>query len=139
MSFVVCTDGDLILNDVIRTVYLAAGSVLFRLFQNNRVPGVNDVAGDYTEATFDGYGSIPGVSWSVSTIVAGRALTAAAPLVWICTGATTPNQIYGVYATDVATGKLLWAERLPGLPIPMVTAGDMLPYSPTFTLTSEAV
>lgn len=115
----------------------AAWAVTIRLFKNNTTPGDGDTAASYTEADFNGYSSQAAAGWSAASgDGVGRAFTQATQLVFTKAAGGTTNLIYGYYAVD-GGGNLLWAERDPNAPIPMVSTGDEYKVTPRFTFKSE--
>lgn len=115
----------------------AAWSVTIRLFKNDTTPGDTDTAASYVEADFNGYSSQAAGGWSAAAgDGVGRAFTQATQLVFTKAAGGTTNQIYGYYAVD-GSGNLLWSERDPNAPIPMVNTGDEYKVTPRFTFKSE--
>lgn len=137
MALKVVDQGKIAFVDLLR-LYWNTATLELRLFKNDRVPADGDTLADYTEADFDGYLPKLANAWSLPTIVAGRAMSAMAPQVWVCTGATTPNNVYGILAIEVGLNELRWAERFASAPIVMDQAGDIISYTPAFTGKSES-
>lgn len=107
------------------------------LYKNDHTPTPEDTDASFTEADYDGYVRINIVAWSVSVIVAGHALTAPARIVFVDTGAVTPNNIYGYFVWDSVNAKVVWAERLTGVPRVMDAAGKSISLDLSFTATNE--
>jgi len=116
---------------------VGAWSCTVRLYKNDYTPTDTDTVANYVEADFNGYSAQAAVGWSAATGDGlGRAFTQATQLVYTKAAGGTTNQIYGYYVTD-AGGNLLWAERDPNAPIPMVNTGDQYKVTPRFTFKSE--
>jgi len=122
--------------NVLSTAFNAA-ALHYHLYHNNHTPADNDVLADYTEATFDGYALKVVNTFAPAILIAGRAYTAADPLLWTATGGVTPNSVFGYYVTDASDVTLYWAELFTGGPIVIDSLGDTVPLVPSFTLRSE--
>jgi len=84
---------------------LEPGTAELRLFQNDFVPNKDSVLADFTEATFDGYAA-PTLTFANAYIGPDNTVKLTAPSeLFVPTGSTTPNIIYGWYivanGTDV--------------------------------------
>jgi hypothetical protein len=137
MPIKVSNSAELVLLAAIRS-YLNSQPDVLHLYQNDLTPGDSDEVGDYTECDFDGYLSINLGAWSVPTTVSGKAYIAEATKVFVCTGNTTPNDVYGYYVTNYAGTELLWAQRFTSPPIPITEADDAISVTPTFTLSTAS-
>jgi len=105
------------------------------LFQNNYVPLLTDVVGNFTEATFSGYAS-QNPSWGAAFINGSvQAEVDAIALTFTRSAGATSNTIYGIYVLDNA-GVLTYAERFPA-PVTMTTTGDAITYTPKVTLINQ--
>lgn len=137
MPFVVPSVGEVVLLELIRGNMLNLGGGIF-LFKNDYTPDNDTILTDFTEADFTGYASqaIP-ATWALTTVIAGRAFTSNAPMVFLCTGGATPNNIYGYWITD-GSGNLIFAERFASAPLVMDTAGQTISVTPSVTLSSES-
>lgn len=104
-----------------------------RLFQNDHQPDRAETVGSYTEAVFSGY---PGpqqiMHWSPPALSVNRGIVTAAPIPYAQSGGPLGCYVFGYYVTDGA-GNLIWAERVPGLPVPMFHSGDVFSVVPTLT------
>jgi len=121
--------------DVLRVQRL--GNLTARLYKNNHTPADADTSANYTVANFDGYSEIDMGGWTAAILAANHALSQATPLVWICTGAGTPNDVYGWFVVVRGTNDLVWAERFTAAPLPMNQAGDQITVNPVITDASE--
>lgn len=99
---------------------LLSGCTL-RLFQNNKVPDVDDVEGDYTESTFTGYAAEVTPFWPTPALGPDDTVSMTHPTITFpCTGGAAQD-VYGYYLTDATTGLIL-AERYSGAPF-AISAG----------------
>jgi len=93
--------------------------------------------GSFTEASFPGYASVvlDGALWQITP---GAPAVAAYPVVFFtCTGAVSPQTIYGYYITRDGAGDLMWAEALP-TPQIITAAGNGLTVAPRLTAKDES-
>jgi len=112
---------------------LLLNNCTIRLFQNNHTPGAGDLATDYIEATFAGYGAGKLLDFAASSINAGgKAQANATAKTWTATGPSPSNVIYGYYVTD-GTGALIYAEAAPGGGFTVNAAGMAYTVQPSFT------
>lgn len=107
--------------------------VELHLYTNNKTPAEGDTAGDYSESTGTGYGSITLTSgdWSISTTT-GTTTAEHAQVTFTYTGAEP--EIYGYYVTDGDTGILLWAERFSDGPYAIPSGGGSVKITPKIEL-----
>jgi hypothetical protein len=88
---------------------LAPQDLVLRLYSNDRVPAVTDVAGDYTEVTGSGYAAITldPDDWTVT-----EASPATAELLeQVVAFAAAVGNVYGYFVTEAVSGILFGAER----------------------------
>jgi hypothetical protein len=117
--------------------FTATANLRLHLFQNNYTPADGDTVANYTEANFTGYSPPILGPWTPATIAAPRAVATCTPVLFaVGPVPTVGNQVYGYYVTDV-TGSLVWAERDPGAPVPMLNNGDQYRITPGFSYRSE--
>lgn len=115
-------------------------SLTIRLYGNNKTPGTNDIAANYTEIAGGGYTNKPLVfaGWD---IVAGTpsAATYDTTQTWTFTGViNAPGTIYGYYVTRNSDGKLMWSERFPAANVPFSpVAGSVIKVLPRFSAESQ--
>jgi hypothetical protein len=103
------------------------------LFQNDLVIERTTTIDAIEPATFSGYvGLRPLMGWSAAVIRGDRAVTGAAPVNWVHNGGPLTNWIFGYYVVD-PSGFLVWAERRPGSPIAMISAGQIYEVGPVFS------
>lgn len=134
MSIKVPNVGETLLLEYLRG-YL--NTLTLRLFQNNYTPVDGSVIGSFTEATFDGYAAIALTTFAAAyQNVSAKAETDAALAVFLMTGSTTPNTIYGYYVT-IGSSQVIFAERNPLGGQLMSAVGDIYPVYPRFTLATE--
>lgn len=114
------------------------------LFKNNRVPATDDVAGDYTEADFDGYFfSLLPVSLSLSDYGINSAGNATLnfdklPFIYEYDGDGIANTIYGYYLiADGCSGEVFIGAELFPDPIIMACNGDRLDVEVQFVVGSR--
>lgn len=135
MALVFSKDGD---KKLLQYVSDEANHYTVKLFQNDVTPNVDSVEADFTEADFDGY-ALQAAFFSPPFINGNdKGQVTAAMLLWIATGDSTPNDIYGVYVTqgDMAAGTIVYAERFPA-PVSVVNIGDFVAYQPSITCVTE--
>lgn len=96
------------------------------LYVNNLDPLPTNVTADFTAATFDGYAPVGPLGTWVPYFDGSQNVNIAAPSVlFVCSGTTTPNLVYGYYLTkSTAGGTLIFAEKFEGGPIPINAIGD---------------
>lgn len=112
-------------------------SLTLRLFTNDHTPADNDVAEDYTEATFAGYSSITPLNWSDAVWDdVDAAISVEQVRGWVVTAPSPGQQVYGYYLTD-PDGFLVYAERAIGAPTAMSTVGVAYVVYPRVTLKNE--
>lgn len=89
----------------------AGQNYVLHLYKNNVTPAVTDTEASYTEATFTGYAAVTlaGASWTTTS--ANPSTAAYAAQTFASTANQTPQIIYGYYYTQLASGKLMAAER----------------------------
>lgn len=140
MPIVVCNDAELYMLDLIRNEF-NADTIEVGLFKAAHTPVGADTLATYAaiEADFDAYARIllP-ATWSAPVLAGGKAITVAGLAQWICGGAVTPNDIYGIFALNFGTGVLMFAEEFVGGPVTMDSLGDVVAYTPSLTLFSES-
>lgn len=96
------------------------------LWKNDIVPAVDTVLADLELATFDGYAASSAVTWSAALHESdAEFIVSGGDKVFICTGDTTPNLIYGWALTDGAGTNLLFAKRF-DQPISVSEAGNFV-------------
>lgn len=135
MAIKVPNGGELLLLDALLT-YL--GTLTLRLYKNNYTPVDASVAGDFTEANFDGYAGIALSSWGTpATDGSGNALVQHDTLIFQPTGSGVSNTIYGYYVTEPG-GAIVYAELNPAGGQVVGTPADLYPVVPRFSLTSAA-
>ena len=113
----------------------AGQDLTMKLFKSNTTPSNTDTAATYTECTFVGYASkaLPGATTWTFTGGAPSSATAAAQ-VWIYTGNTVSDTIYGYFYVQTTSGILLAAERDPA-PFTVANNGDQYQVTPAITAT----
>jgi len=121
---------------------IAAESVELRLYTNNKVPALADVAGNYTEMTGQGYAKVTlaPAAWTITPADAGtntpaKGTTTAQVFTFGTAGGPTP--VYGYYLVGVTSGKLWGAEQFSDGPYSVANAGDQITITPTLRLRSE--
>lgn len=89
---------------------------------------------DANEADYDGYADEGPIVWGeVFFDTDGKAKVIGSNLQFHMTGATTPNTIYGMYATDAAGTTLLFSEEFAN-PVAMVDADSALSLTPVYSV-----
>lgn len=136
MSLVVPQVGAIVLAEQQRSRWNASPTRLsLHLYINDITPNAGSTLGDFVEASFIGY--LPGQinPWGLPVTVDGRARSAASAVTFTKT-AGSPASVYGYFVTD-ENGALLWAERDPAAPVPMMADGQTYTVVPRFTWVSE--
>lgn len=111
----------------------APQNLVLRLFKSNTTPGETDTEATYTEADFTGYATITlsGASW---TVTPGAPTSASYAQQTFTSSANQSTQnVYGYYLTQLASGKLVYAERFSDGPYPITNNGDKVNVTPTIT------
>lgn len=106
------------------------------LFKNDVDPDGDTVQSDLVECDFDGYASINLTPWSTVITVAGKAFTQAQLAIFLCTGGSAPNDVYGYYVLDNTATFVIAAERFPAAPITIDTAGQSVPVQASVSFAS---
>lgn len=115
------------------TITLLSSSSI-SLYQNDVSPAYNSVAGDFTVATFSGYGGAATTTFGPAFNKAtGGVATDGGGLQWQATGSATTNVIYG-YTLTSAWG-FVGGERFAD-PVPVNQAGDAVLARPELPLMS---
>lgn len=109
---------------------LKAGNMHLRLYTNNKVPALSDVAADYTEGSGSGYASIALASGSWAVTSANPAVGSYAQQTFTFSGAF--GNAYGYYVTRDSDSKLMWAERFTTPPFVIASSADDIAITPVF-------
>jgi len=125
----------------IGAVWGAGSSVIaVHLYKSAYTPAPDDVLADYSsiEADFGGYSSqtLDTVDWTDPVLDGDVAITYAQPLVFIATGASLPQTIYGYYVTNGGNTKLLWAQEFEDAVV-LTNPDDYVLLNLVFDLASE--
>lgn len=108
------------------------GSSSVSLYQNDLQPNPASVLGDYTIATFTGYGGAATTTFGPAfNRAVGGVGTDGGGIQWTATGDTTTNTIYG-YLLQSGWG-LVGGERFEN-PVPVTKAGDAVLVRPELTI-----
>ena len=98
------------------------GAVTMDLYQNDVDPTPSSVLGDFEVADFSGYAQATALDFGgVFQNLDGYAEMDLPSQQFDHSGGATANNIYGFFV-EVTAGGLLYAERFPVVPIPMITA-----------------
>lgn len=125
-----------VLEDLIRATGPLDG-VIIKLFKNNLTPTPSTPLSAFEEADFDGYADSSAVVWGPVYHTTGDSVQVLGDnKSFISTGSTTPNNIYGWYATNAAGTVLKCFERFDE-PVPVVEADQGLTVIPTLALPSD--
>jgi hypothetical protein len=91
------------------------------LFINDITPTPATVAEDFSVPTWTGYAPLPLTAWGLPYLnTDGNAEMAHAPLVYLAiTPAEPVATVYGYFVVD-GLGRLIWSDRLPSDPVPVV-------------------
>lgn len=107
------------------------------LFQNDWEPKPWHTITAVVPCNFSGYVGLQALSGATPAVVEGiQAVTRFTPRTWSHNGGAVQGYIFGYYVVDGA-GRLLWAERDPDGPTPMIRLGAAYPVTPTLTQQSE--
>lgn len=124
---------DLGIKDALSALVNRPPGYTLRLFTNNITPNTSNVVGDFTEATFTGYGATALAGWTAAAVVAHVAGTTANPITFTATGAY--QSIYGWYVTDGA-GDYVCGGRDAAAPV--VMSATVNTYQVTLSLTAQS-
>lgn len=104
-----------------------------KLFTNDKTPAEGDVAGDYTEASGNGYSAktLTGTSWTVAT---SEGVTTGEYAEQEFTFSGALGDVYGYFVVGATSGILLWAERFAGAPFNVKGATTPIKITPKITL-----
>lgn len=131
MAAKVTNAGERTLLDVALTNW---GAMTVRLARAAFTVADDMVIGEVTEATYPGYAPQTIVYTGLSAgSPGGRAIATFTPIVFLCSGTTPPNLIYGWWLQDGAS-RILIAERFTGSPRPMAGVSDSITIEPTLRL-----
>lgn len=103
-----------------------------KLYTNDYTPVAGSTEANFTEANFTGYAAITltGASWS---IVAGSPTQATyAEQTFTSTADQSAQTVYGVYAVQQTSGKIMFAERFASARV-VQNNGDNIKYTPRFS------
>lgn len=107
------------------------------LFQNDLEPIRTTSIAQVQPANFSGYAGLMLITgWTPATLLADRAVSAAAALSWTHDGGPNTNWIFGYYVVDLS-GVLRWIERRPGAAVAMLESGNVYQVTPQFSLGSR--
>lgn len=112
---------------------LVAVTHRYRLFQNNYTPVEGSVVGDFTEATYSGYGGSKEPTYGTPCTVSGTSFVTGGSMFFQHDGGGTSNTIYGYYVTKTDDTTLLFAERFTSSKS-MATVADILQLFPRLEL-----
>jgi len=102
------------------------GAVTMDLYQNDVTPTEGSILADFTVADFSGYAQETALNFGAPFVnLDGYAEMDLPSVQFDHSGGATANMIYGFYIQKTGGG-LLYAERLPTAPIPMVTSLNAL-------------
>jgi hypothetical protein len=132
---------DLFLSQIMTSIQanqFTANQLRLHLFKNNWPEDCGPLLADLEEADFDGYASVLlNLNWG-SPSVAGHVAQILYPAIitFTCTGATTPNDIYGYYLTSSDSADLKIVEKNPAGPVTLSAAGQPYVVVPVFQFAS---
>lgn len=109
-----------------RDTYNSSG-ITIALFQNDWDPDCDPLLAAFTLATFSGYAAINVGNHWIGPTYAGMVATTQADAVVTFThnGGGVANDIYGYLAIRTDSGLLYWAEKNPGGPVNLSSAGQI--------------
>lgn len=112
--------------------HTAPQNLVLKLFTNNYTPIETSVAGDFTEASGNGYAAktLTGGSWSVTNADPSAASYAAQTFTF--TG--NLGNVYGYFLVQATSGILVAAERFDTAPVNVQNNGDAIVITPNITL-----
>lgn len=101
-----------------------------RLFVNNIVPAVGQLAADYLQPAGSWYSPILLNAWGVPFVnPANQAEIDEIVRTWTASGTVVSESVYGYYVVNPG-GILVWSELAPSGPIPMNTPGNVVSLTP---------
>lgn len=102
-----------------------------RLFKNDFIPAVDSVIGDFVEANFSGYAAVILNSWvNIFGEPDGKRGIQDDPHTFVCNSLSSLNEIYGYYIVNNDEGRLMFAQRADGDPVPIEGVGDSYTVKP---------
>lgn len=111
----------------IRDNYAIDSSTELRLFQNDIVPDMNTVIGDFVEADFTGYAVVLGGSDTAAFVDEnGQGILEPQHGVFVMTADTVTNTVFGFYAVEQDAPDILRFCRRFDTPKTFTLAGDTL-------------
>lgn len=109
------------------------------LYKAPIAPTPDTVLADLVPADFDGYAVSTAITWSDPVHMSGLAYSVLGSVkVFIATGDTTPNLIYGFAIVDAAGTGLLYVQPFDA-PLAVNEAGNYIQALPTLTLQADAL
>lgn len=135
MAGILCDQGIDAL-DALLAAAMIADSWLVALFTNNHTPALNSLIGDFTEASFGGYGR-EALAGPTNIGVSGNiALERFNSVTFVPTGAGLPVTVYGYM---IVKGAVLAGAELFAVPITLTTAGLGINVLPSLTYQDRSV
>lgn len=129
--------------DILADSAAAARSLVaahLRLYTAGPLPNPEMVIGEFTEATFAGYGSVGPIVWKTPVFDTdakiARMLADSPSGLFVATGAGPTENILGYYLTD-SLGTVVLAARQFVAPVLIQHAGDFLDVTPTIILQAD--
>lgn len=135
MPVIVSYDGSINACDAFTT--RNTGLLRVGLFQNDWDPRPWQTISAVVPCDFSGYDGLHALmAWSAAVMEGDQAVSRAVERIWIHNGGPVQGYVFGYYVVD-PTGKLLWAERDPAGPVPMINALGVYRCVPTWTQSSK--
>ncbi|MHB8735439.1 MAG: hypothetical protein ACYC6M_09080 [Terriglobales bacterium] len=113
-------------------------TTVFHLLIQPVALGQGTTLADLVEANWPAYKPATVTTWSPALTVAGRAVSAADPVLFTRGVGGVASQVYGYWVTDTVGGPLLWAELRSQGPLPMTAPDDQLVILPQLTLRADS-
>lgn len=135
MALVVCNQGENLIGKAAVGKTAAATPWRLKLYSNNITPAAADTESTYTEVSGGGYAEISLTAANWSSVTGAPTVFSYPAQTFMFTGTFAPITVYGYYVVD-SSGKLLFAERLPGAPFTATNSGDSVEVTPQITFGS---
>jgi len=110
-----------------------------RLFQSGPTASVNSVFGDFTEADFDGYASLPLGDWIEPAVLVSHVASAKGPaLIYTAGAGITTQDLGGYYVTSNDGSDFLWFAENFASPITVDTVGQTIIVIPGYSIQDKS-
>ncbi len=121
--------------DALKAVSGPLDGLIVKLFTNSLTIDHDSVAGDFTEATFDGYAASTAIAWGATHFNANNKAQLVGDTKQFTAGASVASEtVQGYFVVD-GSGDLVFAERFDS-PVTISEEHDAISVVPVYTLGS---